>query len=136
MPFNISLLYVLGRDLALADALSRIRCDSDEPPESELENVATHATAGLSTLVSDTTAKRMAKETSEDDELRRVTEALQDGHSVIGQLAPFEAQLSSVEGVLLRGYRVVIPKSLEKKCCSAYTGATWASENAKQWPEY
>ncbi|KAK8780584.1 hypothetical protein V5799_018074, partial [Amblyomma americanum] len=59
-----------GRDLALADALSRIRCDSDEPPESELEDVANHATAVLSTPVSDTTAKRMAKETSEDDELR------------------------------------------------------------------
>ncbi|XP_077517151.1 uncharacterized protein LOC144127987 [Amblyomma americanum] len=89
-----------GRDLALADALSRIRCDSDEPPESELENVATHATAGLSTLVSDTTAKRMAKETSEDDELRT---------------APLEAGQAPCELLMGRRLRARLPDFADRR---------------------
>lgn len=81
MLFNISLQYIPGKDLALADALSRIRCDINEQPESEPEDVAIHATAVLSTLISDSTSKRIARATMEDKELRQVIEVLQDGQS-------------------------------------------------------
>lgn len=113
MPFDITLQYVPGRQLLLADTLSRIQGTQPCSPECE-QDVSIHATSVLASIVSENTKTELASATLDDPYLSQVVESLQEGRPVSGELAPFSSELSYVDGVLLRGSRVVIPKSLRK----------------------
>ncbi|XP_054259583.1 uncharacterized protein K02A2.6-like [Macrosteles quadrilineatus] len=57
--------------------------------------------------------KLVAKETSHDTEMNKIVHALQNGQSV-EKLGFHDGELSLHEGCILKGWRVVIPKSLTK----------------------
>ena len=65
------------------------------------------------------TLAEMSRETRRDDTLSKLIEHIQDGKwSRDEKLKPFKAvkdELSVYEGVILRGNRIVVPSSLQKK---------------------
>lgn len=113
MPFDIKLQYVPGKHLLVADTLSRIPGTQPSDGESE-QDVCIHATRVLASIVSENTKTELTSAILADPYLKQVVEALQEGRPVSGELAPCLSELSYVDGVLLRGSRVVIPKSLRR----------------------
>nr|XP_050038499.1 uncharacterized protein K02A2.6-like [Dermacentor andersoni] len=77
--FDFTLQFVSGKQLLLADALSRLRIPPDSTRAEEYEDVAMHAVNILSTLVSDAMVKRLQAATAEDEDLR--SSPLEDGSS-------------------------------------------------------
>ena len=65
------------------------------------------------------TLAEMSRETRRDDTLSKLIEHIQDGKwSRDEKLKPFKAvedEFSVYEGVILRGKRIVVPSSLQKK---------------------
>lgn len=109
MRYEFTLQFVPGKQLILADALSRIRTGSSA---STTDDVDVHATGVLSTLVSDKTKARLVKETAQDSELQDVIHGLMRKAPLQGKFKPFRSELSFIDGVLLKGSKVVIPRSL------------------------
>ncbi|XP_049269009.1 uncharacterized protein LOC119382232 [Rhipicephalus sanguineus] len=70
--------YVAGKDLQLADALSRIAGSDKSASEHDADDVTIHATSVLNTLVSPAMMYRLAEETKADDDLRTTA-----SHSVV-----------------------------------------------------
>ncbi|XP_049269025.1 protein O-mannosyl-transferase Tmtc3 [Rhipicephalus sanguineus] len=62
--------YVAGKDLQLADALSRIAGSDNSASQDDSDYVTIHATSVLNTLVSPAMMYRLAEETKADDDLR------------------------------------------------------------------
>lgn len=112
MPFDTSTQYVPGKDLLLANALSWIADDAKGDREHETDNVTIFAASVLNNRVSPMMADQLVKEAKEDDYLRQVTEALENGNNVKGPLVPFKVELTCINGILLRGSKVVISKLL------------------------
>lgn len=71
-----------------------------------------HAVGILTSLVSDETKLLFARETNNDPELQAVVENISFNKNVEGELKPFTSELSVVEGILLKGCKVVVPKKL------------------------
>nr|XP_050031015.1 uncharacterized protein K02A2.6-like [Dermacentor andersoni] len=115
MQFDFTLQFVPGKQLLLADALSRLRIPPDSTRAEEYEDVAIHAVNVLSTLVSDAMVKRLQAATAEDEDLRRVMTTLENREAIQRQLSPVAAELSVVNGILVRGAKVIIPKKLRKE---------------------
>lgn len=99
----------------LADVFSRL-CDLppepfDEKGEDCIRNIVTQAVPKAITL------QEVKVETVNDEELQHVLECLQTGktESVVKEYKPYVDELSSVDGVLLRGNRLVIPLKLRER---------------------
>lgn len=112
MLFDVVFQYMLGKQLVLARTLSRIQRAAAGNPNLDQDDITVHAAHVLSVLVSDSMKARMASATGEYAELEHVIEALHKQRPVLGELAAFSSKLSYIDGILLRGSRVVMPKSL------------------------
>ncbi|XP_037502551.2 uncharacterized protein K02A2.6-like, partial [Rhipicephalus sanguineus] len=102
--------FVPGKDLVLADMLSRAPVPSQS--SSALTDVDIHATEVVSGIVSTPMKVRLEKETRNDPYLSEVRERISRGEAIEGELKPFAGELSVVEGALLKGCKVVIPKAM------------------------
>ncbi|XP_054864601.1 uncharacterized protein K02A2.6-like [Amphiprion ocellaris] len=114
--YDFNLIYTPGKLIVLADALSRATTQSKEQSSTETD-VNVHVNLVAKSLpMSDMKSKQIAAETQKDTYLQRVM-ALLHGKWPRGECQPYyniRAELSVVNGLLLRQNRVVIPNSLRE----------------------
>ncbi|XP_077528017.1 uncharacterized protein LOC144139592 [Haemaphysalis longicornis] len=131
--------FVPGKDLLLADMLSRAPAYASEPATTE--DVEVHAVQVVSGIVSTPTKRRLQAETVADPYLSLVMQQLSECRPVEGELRPFAAELSVIEGILLKGCKVVIPLSMRaemlKKIHAGHLGMNKCKARARGlvfWP--
>lgn len=117
--FEINLIYKPGKELILADALSRAQLNvkNDDPDIN-----ASILDIKLSENMSDSRKQEFIDETKKDLELRTVLKLLKDGwpdekSKVLEEAKPyhtFKDNLYESDGLLFNNDRVVVPKSLRK----------------------
>ena len=118
--YNFHIQHVSGKDNT-ADSLSRLpsKCENYTDSGTVCENYVRFVyDTNMLDLQAVTLAER-SHETRRDDTLSKLIEHIQDGKwSRDEKLKPFKAvkeELSVYEGVFLRGNRIVVPSSLQKK---------------------
>ncbi|XP_075749317.1 uncharacterized protein LOC142814443 [Rhipicephalus microplus] len=102
--------FVPDRDLLLADLLSRAALPTGGGDQ--VEDVDVHTTQVVTSIISKATMLRLQKETLEDPLLSRTMKQMEDGMAIDGVLKPYAEELSVVNGVVLKGCKVVVPKSM------------------------
>lgn len=115
LRYDIKLQFTPGKQLLLADMLSRATTMTSAENDVTNDDTEVHAVSVVSSLVTENTWKRLATETSRDDDLKQVIEDLEGGNKLKGQWKSFESELSYVKGVLLKACKVVIPANMRKE---------------------
>uniref|UniRef100_A0A669DK63 Gypsy retrotransposon integrase-like protein 1 n=1 Tax=Oreochromis niloticus TaxID=8128 RepID=A0A669DK63_ORENI len=112
--YDFNLIYTPGKHIVLADALSRARTPNKEQSSTEMD-VNIHLNLVAESLpMSDRKSHQIKAETQKDSSLQRVITLL-NGKWPRGECKTYyniRAELSVVNGLLLRQNRVVIPHSL------------------------
>lgn len=98
--------YVSGKQL-LADMLSRATATALEDDTASEDDIEIHAVS--KSQLSCVRSQRLAEETDKDPHLSTVIRGIRSNTSIKGKLKPVVSKLSVVEGVLLKGYKVVVP---------------------------
>lgn len=140
MKYDYPLTYIPGKQMALADMLSRSPVPGIKGAAGT-SDVEIHAVTVVSSLVSETTARKLAQEIALDPYLGTVLRKLAKGEPVDGPLKPVAAKLSVVNGILLKGTKVVIPTSMRsdilKRIHAGHLGQVKCKARARQmvyWP--
>lgn len=115
--YNLNVTYKRGRELYVADALSRAYLPSTDQAE-EMEDYEVMVVDVLSSL----RVEELKRETLADPVCRRLSEVVTADwpttfKEVARDLRPFYAmreELTTVDGLLLRGQRFIIPHSLQR----------------------
>ena len=113
-PYDVDIQYKPGRDIPVADALSRAPIPGDEIPDLD---IIVHEV----TNVTESRLEQIRAGTAADPELTVLKQVIHDGWPMSRNQCPTEAQaywsyrdeLSVHNGVILKGMRVVIPKSMQ-----------------------
>lgn len=141
MRYDFTLQFLPGRKLVLADALSRAGQHSPHHKQG-LEDVEVHAVGMLAALVSETTQDRLRTETQRDPELQHVLHCLENGYPLQGNFSSLDPELSVVNGIILKGTRVVISSSLRRvmlaRVHQGHLGVNKCKERGRQlmfWPK-
>lgn len=111
--YDYVLQFIPGKDLVLADMLSRTATLPGAADEAE--DMEVHAIQVVSSLVSRRTKQRLQEETRADPYLSSVLEQLKAGATIQGELKLFTSELSAADGVLLKGSKIVVPKSMRSE---------------------
>ena len=108
--YDLTLEHTPGKQLVVADTLSRSFSAKEEKSTTESE-VYIHVCAVKSNLpVSERKWAELAEATANDQELQRVIRGMEDGGDVCPKpYRTFIEELSIVDGVILKGQRVVVP---------------------------
>jgi len=118
--------YTPGKLLFTADALSRA-VDSEATPNSDStmeDDIDVYVNMVMTSLpITTTSTERIKEETSKDHVMLQLMKTVMDGWPVQRQQCPKEIQdfwnyrdeMSVVEGLVLKGNRLVIPESLQKE---------------------
>lgn len=113
--YDFELIYTPGKNLILADALSRATAGNSESATDE--DIQCHVNMVAAALpVSDTKTKQIAEATAKDVELQHVMRNMDEGWPV-GSCPRFyhiRGELSAVDGLLLKKGRIVIPQALRR----------------------
>lgn len=111
LKYDYSLHFVPGEELLLADMLSRA---PQKPPDigSSQYDVEVHAVGVVTDMVSSKTLSRLVEATEKDPDLQSVIRFIREDCSLVGSMKPFAAEFSLVKGIVLKGTKVVIPKSM------------------------
>ena len=152
LKFNAKARYIPGKEMTVADALSRsptkLTLGSASGGENEVTAHVREVTSSWE--VKDATIKRIKEETKKDIVLQAAVKYTTEGwpqYKEDVQLAarPYYAlrgELSVYDGLLLRGSRIVIPESLRKEMLEkvhlGHLGVTKCKERAAQsiwWPQ-
>ena len=118
--YNFHIQHVSGKDNT-ADSLSRLpsKCENYTDSGTVCENYVRFVYDTNMLDLQAVTLAEMSRETRRDDTLSKLIEHIQDGKwSRDEKLKPFKAvedEFSVYEGVILRGKRIVVPSSLQKK---------------------
>ncbi|XP_077525587.1 uncharacterized protein LOC144136799 [Haemaphysalis longicornis] len=104
--------FVPGKELLLADMLSRSPPRNAGDTSGSTEDVEIHAIATVSDMVSKKTFSRLVDATANDADLQKAMAYLRGNGDLGGSLKPFAAELSTIQGILLKGTKVVVPKSM------------------------
>ena len=116
--YDFELTYTPGKHIVMADALSRATTQSDAPVSSTETDVQLHVNLIAASLpVSDRKCEQIVAETEKDPVLQRVMKNLKENWPR-GECLPYyniRAELSVINGLLLRKNRIVIPQTLRKE---------------------
>jgi transposase InsO family protein len=121
MRYSFQVQYVPGKHLLVADALSRAPVDQGD---STVEKVVQEHVATITELCpeSDTQLQEIREATLQDPQLAVLLNVLQTSwptrqklQKEIQQFWPYQHLLTQVQGLVLRGVQIVIPRSLRKK---------------------
>jgi len=139
--YDLNLVYTPGKYIIVADALSRAPAASEI---SNMDEVERHVSMVVSSLpVSDEMLRLIAEETAKDSELQRVIAHLHRGwpKGKCPQYFPLRAELSVVEGMLMKNNRIVIPVSMRqdmlRRIHEGHLGIEKCKRRARQavfWP--
>lgn len=112
LMYDYTLQFVPGKLLLLADMLSRSSPVTTKDTAGSTEDVEVHAVSVVSDLVSKKTLDRLAEATAKDADLQSVICYMNGKGDIDGMLKPFVSELSLVQGIVLKGSKVVVPKSM------------------------
>ena len=130
--YDITIHYKKGTEMLLADTLRRHHlehstCDTEETPKSAGNVEDTDKLEEINQLLtSKTTTMEFRDETQKDQDLRTVKTFIQSGwpekptglKSTVTPYYHFRDELATQEGLVFRGNRLVIPKSLRRQILS------------------
>ncbi|KAI4905796.1 hypothetical protein NFI96_024894, partial [Prochilodus magdalenae] len=148
MAFCYSISHVAGKKLATADVLSRAPLREREQPKQE-EEIKLYVNMVMSTLPATEKRLQEIRKCQEWDEIlsqvkRYCNEGWPDRSKINRAYLPYaqvEEELTVEDGLLLKGYRLVIPKALQtdilQKLHAGHQGIAKCLERAKQsvwWP--
>lgn len=118
LTYDIDIQYKEGRQMLIADTLSRAYLPlglDDVPEEKEIINVITHLPVGEDKFVS------LQQETAKDSVLTKLKEVIQNGwpkkHQIPVEIGVYFGQrdeLAIMNGLVFRGERLIIPKTMRK----------------------
>ena len=117
--YDVEIIYVPGKDISLADALSRVNpCEGEEVKGL---NITVHEIHSLINA-SPTRRRQIQEETAKDSVLSSLAKVIHQGWPVSRSLCPpllldfwnYRDELSIEDGIILKGTRIMIPKSLIK----------------------
>jgi hypothetical protein len=124
-PYSFKLVGKSGKDIPVADALSRLSIDDEYPGlVDDMRDCQVCATEVLSLMAfSEEKQKELLKATSEDEDFTVLAEVITKGWpETKSEVAPearpywdFRDELSIYEGILFKGDRVLIPKSMRSE---------------------
>nr|XP_054929250.1 uncharacterized protein LOC126535703 [Dermacentor andersoni] len=108
--------FVPGKQLLLADMLSR-STPINHPADTSgsTEEIEVHAVGAVSDLVSRKTLDRLVAATASDPELQKVIRYISGSDNLDGCMKPFATELSLIERVVLKGTKVLVPKSMRNE---------------------
>ncbi|XP_062710814.1 uncharacterized protein K02A2.6-like [Aedes albopictus] len=138
--FNYEVEHIPG-SANIADSLSRLTTSSPDPIDKTTQGyVRTVAEQAVPVAM---TFNEIANETKNDDDLQAVIKALEIGRfeEFPKDYNPYETELCSVDGILLRGRRIVVPTVLRDRVISlaheAHPGIAAMKRRLRQkvwWP--
>lgn len=150
MRFNPEVTHIRGKDLVIADALSRNPKTGEDKAEIDVNEVEFSVdTLKAQWPASEKRLQQIEEETLVDPELQRVKQYIQHGwpissRDVSPSLKPYlqtQSQLSLVDNLVTFGSRIVIPRSLRKEMLGrlheSHQGVNKCRENAQMciwWP--
>ena len=116
---DIHLVYRKGKDLVLADALSRAYLQTEQQ---ENEEVTDYEVLSLLPITSNK-LDELKQATAADNSLQRVYRATQSGwptqskhiHPELKPYFPFRDEMTSEDGVILKGHKIVVPSALRNE---------------------
>ena len=150
MRYQFSIYHVPGKDLTIADALSR--APSSEATEEDLylkEEVEAYVSLVLQSIpATERCLEEIRRHQREDELIQRMAVYCQSGWPQRGQIPdvlkpyyPVAAELTMEDGILMRGQRIVIAASLRmdilEKLHEGHQGIVKCRERARQsvwWP--
>lgn len=118
-PYNLTIKYIPGKDMKIADPLSRLSNGERKHIEG-LNDVRIHS---IMTQFSDNVLQRIKDETSKDAELNALKEIVYTGwpehiHNVPHLCHPYwnyRDEIGLEEGILLKSRRIIIPKIMHNE---------------------
>ena len=116
--YDYNMIYTPGKQLLMADALSRATGQTKHPVSSSETEVSVHVDLVLSQIpASDEQLTKIAAETSQDPMLNKVIRCLDNEwpKNSCKQYYPFRDELSVVNGILLKANRIVVPVSMRNE---------------------
>ena len=133
-PYNLTIKYVPGKDLKIADALSRLSPEEDMPVRDL--NVQIHE---IYPQFSDNLLEQIRFETSKDNELSKLREVIHTGWpdhqtklpSVLKPYWSYRDEMTVEDGIIQKGSRIVIPKTLQENILSKLHAAHQGIEKTK-----
>ena len=149
MRFNFSMSHVPGKDLLIADALSRSPNDESEGTNDLPEETQVFVDAVLAAIpATEERLEQIRQAQKNDAECQKLLAAVQTGwpakQALPSSLKPYHAvagEITVANGLLLRGSRIIIPSPLRKEILQrihdGHLGITKCRERAKQsvwWP--
>ena len=143
-PYEFNLVYIKGKDIGLADCLSRL-------PLTEVGEKSIDEEMMILTIecLSHSNHDKIVEATRRDDELQAVKRMICDGwpenrHDVPSQALPYwdyRDEMSTYNGIVYRGERTCIPEELRKNTLtvihSAHMGIVKCKQRARElvfWP--
>ena len=109
--YDMKLEYTPGKELIVADTLSRAYLN--EATSSTEDEVHVHVCAIKEDLpVSENKWAELAEATQQDRELQSVLRCMNEGGSCPKPYATFMDELSNIDGVIMKGQRVVVPEKM------------------------
>lgn len=151
MRFNYTISHVPGKELTIADSLSRAPVSKTSTTDQRLQSeVTSYVHLVVGNLPQQINSYRRSKNTRRKTLCVRASEFCKSGwpekRKLSAELKPYKSisdQISVVNGLLLRGNRIIIPQPLRKtmleKLHSSHQGVTKCRERARQsvwWPGF
>lgn len=150
MRFEFTIGHVPGKDLTIADTLSRAPTGGPSPADELLQGeTSAFVKAVMQSLpATDQRLEEIKRHQKEDEVCQQITAFCETGwpdkHSATASIRPFlpmSAEFCIENGLLMRGNRIVIPPPLRRELLSkihtGYQGITKCRERARQsvwWP--
>ena len=133
-PYSLTIEYKPGKDVAIADALSRLSADESHgipDMEVQIHDLKSQFGAGL--------LDRLRHETSQDNELNMLREVIYQGWPEERSQVPtataaywnYRDELAIEDGLLIKGERIIIPHALRIEILNQLHAAHQGAENMK-----
>ena len=137
--YNITIKYTRGKDMHVADALSRAHLDTVEDCDSEEMDLAVH-TISVNLPISESRRAEFISATETDQSLQQVKKLTIEGwpnniNNVPGPAQAFwkvRDELHVVDGLILAGERLVIPVAMKRVALQAIHEGHMGIEKCKQ----
>ena len=130
--YDLNVTYVPGRDMLLADTLSKAYLNDAHKGQRDMEIEVVNMVAFVPISAERPSEIRAATQT--DKKLQTLINAIQTGweqnrHDVPGDIVhyfSFQDELSTQDGLVFRGERVIIPESLQRQTShNGFTHHIW-----------
>lgn len=117
-PYTFTIKYIPGKDMCIADALSRLSVSDEETRPLETQHIKIHE---ILPQFSDNYIHRITENTKTDTELNALKETIYNGWPEnikdVPQLCRpywnYRDEISIEDGVLMKGYRIIIPQNMK-----------------------